>query len=1248
VTFSGNGHPETLETPISRTAVIDPPNGSNGLRGEASIPEEFLLSGDFARSGSDLMVTAPSGDSLVVPQFFSQQQLPDLVSSGGARMDGEWVSRLAGPQAPAQYAQAELAQADAPIGTVESLSGSVTVTHVDGSQAVIGKGDAIFQGDVLETGTDGAVGVLLADDTTFSLGENGSIVMDELIYNPALETGEATLNLVKGVFTFVSGQISKTGTEAMVVKTPVATIGIRGTSGGIEVEPPAPGDNGPGPEGGGPEAKMTVVLTPDPDGSIGEMAISNGGGTQVLNKAFQGTSVASFNAAPQAPFTVNPAQYQANFQSALNSLPPSPSNRGPQQDDQPQEGEPQEGEGEGEGEGEPQEGEGEGEGEPEELAEGEGEPEELAEGEGEPGEGGPEQVAEGGPEQQGEGDAPVEGEQGAEGGEPGAEGPQDGPGDGPQNTEQNAQGDAPVGDPNNPGGLPGNTGDSGIITGGGGDGAISGGEGDTGPLGGGNNNPFGGPQGNAFGNQNPIGPIQQIQPPQTDPVDQPPPIKYEDVNKPKVLNGTASGEVLTGADDTGVQEVTVSSTLVQRVHYNAADLIYGYGGDDTINGGAGDDTLYGGAGMDSINGGTGNDILSGGLGDDTFYNSAGTDTITDGDGYDYAYLSDGWMPTSVLRDGNDLVVSYATDSGSQTGSVRILNQYSGTYGTVGMRALKMEDLHDSTPVETIGIIADSNAYAASGVIDSSTDAIAAGYTDVIFAGTAEKDVVDATTQGNAGVDIVFVGGAGNDTFIGGSGDDVFVGGLGDDVFDGGANQAADGDEVYYEGAVASVNVDLASGTATGGAGNDTLSNIENATGSRFADNLNGDANANRLDGAAGNDTLTGNAGNDKLSGGLGDDILNGGADIDAADYYDSDTAVTVNLGTSTATGEGTDTLISIENVYGSQYADTIYGDGNANSLYGNKGNDSFIGSAGGDTIDGGDGTDTVDYSGVTGSHNIDLAGGMASLNGGVSVDTLYYIEAVISGDGADTIFGNSDTVSIIAGGGDDYVKVRSGNQTLDGGSTGETNGDRLDYGFIAGDSVNANLNTGTVSFGTSTHTISNFEHLTGSNQNDILTGCSGANSINGGTGDDSINGGQGDDVLTGGSGNDIFSFSGGTGAVGTVARITTLGTDTITDFISGTDIFKLSDADFGFGTSGDLTAGTNYFETTTAPTGSAVSLGASNAGFVVVGAATGTAGVDVYFTEDVNAFSTSNSYQIATIDGTNTGDVANTDFGLSS
>jgi len=1233
VTFSGNGHPETLETPISRTAVIDPPKGSDGIRGEASIPEEFLLSGDFARSGSDLLVTAPSGDSLVVPRFFSQEQLPDLVSPGGARMDGEWVSRLAGPQAPAQYAQAELAQADAPIGTVESLSGSVTVTHVDGSQAVIGKGDAIFQGDVLETGTDGAVGVLLADDTTFSLGENGSIVMDELIYNPALETGEATLNLVKGVFTFVSGQISKTGTEAMVVKTPVATIGIRGTSGGIEVEPPAPGDNGPGPEGGGPEAKMTVVLTPDPDGSIGEMAISNGGGTQVLNKAFQGTSVASFNAAPQAPFTVNPAQYQANFQSALNSLPPSPSNRGPQQqDDQPQEGEPQEGE----GEGEPQEGEGEGEGDPEQQAEGEGEPEELAEGEGEPGEGepgegGPEQVAEGegDPEQQAEGEAPVEGEQGAEGGEPGAEGPQGGPGDGPQNTEQNAQGDAPVGNPNNPGGLPGNTGDSGIITGGGGDGAISGGEGDTGPLGGGNNNPFGGPQGNAFGNQNPIGPIQQIQPPQTDPVDQPPPIKYEDVNKPKVLNGTASGEVLTGADDTSVQEVTVSSTLVQRVHYNAADLIYGYGGDDTINGGAGDDTLYGGAGADSITGGTGNNTAYGGLGADTFIGSAGTDTIADGDGSDFAYLSDGWMPVSVERDGNDLIAAYQTDDGSQAGSVRVANQYASTFGSSGVKAIKIQDLHDATTISTTYIINDSTAYAASGVIDGSTTAITtvgANDTEYLFAGTSGADVVSAAGQSNSTIDVIFVGNGGDDTFTGGAGDDVFVGGAGNDTYTGGSGY----DEVYYGAATTGMTVSLASSTASG-LGTDKLSGIENVTGSRYADTITGDANANWIDG------------------GLGNDAIDGGGGVDTVDYRDSDSLVTVNLDTGSVTGGmGDDTLSNIENVYGSDYADTITGNVDANSLYGYKGNDSFIGSAGGDTIDGGDGTDTVDYSGVTGSHNIDLAGGMASLNGGVSVDTLYYIEAVISGDGADTIFGNSDTVSIIAGGGDDYVKVRSGNQTLDGGSTGETNGDRLDYGFIAGDSVNANLNTGTVSFGTSTHTISNFEHLTGSNQNDILTGCSGANSINGGTGDDSINGGQGDDVLTGGSGNDIFSFSGGTGAVGTVARITTLGTDTITDFISGTDIFKLSDADFGFGTSGDLTAGTNYFETTTAPTGSAVSLGASNAGFVVVGAATGTAGVDVYFTEDVNAFSTSNSYQIATIDGTNTGDVANTDFGLSS
>jgi Ca2+-binding RTX toxin-like protein len=91
---------------------------------------------------------------------------------------------------------------------------------------------------------------------------------------------------------------------------------------------------------------------------------------------------------------------------------------------------------------------------------------------------------------------------------------------------------------------------------------------------------------------------------------------------------------------------------------------------------------------------------------------------------------------------------------------------------------------------------------------------------------------------------------------------------------------------------------------------DTLTTIENLTGSNYNDTLTGDAGANVLSGGTGNDTLAGGAGADTLTGGSG---------TDTADYSASGSAVTVNLLTNVNTGgdAASDSLSGIENVTGS-------------------------------------------------------------------------------------------------------------------------------------------------------------------------------------------------------------------------------------------------------------------------------------------------------------------------------------------
>ena len=116
-----------------------------------------------------------------------------------------------------------------PIGNVEASDGNVWAVRADGSRVELQPGDPVFQGDRIETGDAGAVGVEFTDGSAFSLGANGDLVIDEMIYNPATQEGSSFFSVAQGAFSFVSGAIAKTTPDGMMVQTPVATIGVRGT-----------------------------------------------------------------------------------------------------------------------------------------------------------------------------------------------------------------------------------------------------------------------------------------------------------------------------------------------------------------------------------------------------------------------------------------------------------------------------------------------------------------------------------------------------------------------------------------------------------------------------------------------------------------------------------------------------------------------------------------------------------------------------------------------------------------------------------------------------------------------------------------------------------------------------------------------------------------------------------------------------------------------------------------------------------
>jgi hypothetical protein len=154
------------------------------------------------------------------------------------------ASFLAGP-AQAQIDSARPAVQDLaskPIGKVVTAAGSVTIEHasavviqanVSGEAGQTKVGDLVYLSDVVQTGADGRVGINFTDGTSFNLSSNARMVLSEFVYDPNGKSNSTLFNLTKGTFTFVAGKIAKSGD--MKIDTPVATMGVRGTTPHIEI-----------------------------------------------------------------------------------------------------------------------------------------------------------------------------------------------------------------------------------------------------------------------------------------------------------------------------------------------------------------------------------------------------------------------------------------------------------------------------------------------------------------------------------------------------------------------------------------------------------------------------------------------------------------------------------------------------------------------------------------------------------------------------------------------------------------------------------------------------------------------------------------------------------------------------------------------------------------------------------------------------------------------------------------------------
>ena len=464
------------------------------------------------------------------------------------------------------------------------------------------------------------------------------------------------------------------------------------------------------------------------------------------------------------------------------------------------------------------------------------------------------------------------------------------------------------------------------------------------------------------------------------------------------------------------------------------DYIIANAGDDIIVGYAGNDIVYADLGDDEIYGGDGDDLLNGGDGNDIIYFGKGIDVAYGDSGDDTYYY--------LIGDGEDTI---ADSSGSND---RI----------VLASTISVEDLVFSPNGDDL--IITFTGYANDEILV--TDQLIAGVQkieEILFEGEVVLDLT-RYSDWNFGTAL-------GETIYGTASDDIIIG--------------LDGYDIIYSNG--------GNDTLWGGSGTDEL------YGGSGGDILYGGDDADLLIAYGGNDYLFGGSGNDEMYVYTGNEVFDGGDGSDTLLFTALPTGITVDLALGTAsTSYGSAIISNIENIYGTNAADTIKGDSLSNLLIGNQGADTIYGGAGNDTIYG------------------DQFGGDSA------VDILY------GEDGNDTLIGLAGDDLLYGGAGNDVLYNYSGEETFDGGAG---DADLLSF-YYATAAVTVNMLTGLAVSAGETDSFSNIEMIDGSIYDDNMTGDSNANQLVGDGGNDTLYGASGNDTLSGGSGADVLY--GGDGA----------------------------------------------------------------------------------------------------------------------
>ncbi len=230
----------------------------------------------------------PRVDAVPAPTRFAQTQPARLPTPLPAPAPARPASPAATTPAPTP--------SDEPIGNVATLTGTATVIRNKDSLPLRLQDD-IFLNDILQTSTNSTLGVTFNDATTFNLTANARITVDNYVYEDGGKNNSALFDITRGTVAFVAASVARTGD--MKITTPSASLGIRGTTGLVEV-----------PEGANAAGGHNIKLYPDPDGRVGHIDVSDRSGNR-LGSLTQGSSGFTIRPGAGGRFTAAPLMISA-------------------------------------------------------------------------------------------------------------------------------------------------------------------------------------------------------------------------------------------------------------------------------------------------------------------------------------------------------------------------------------------------------------------------------------------------------------------------------------------------------------------------------------------------------------------------------------------------------------------------------------------------------------------------------------------------------------------------------------------------------------------------------------------------------------------------------------------------------------------------------------------------------------------------------------------------------------------------